>query len=96
MSKYSEIKKEIKRLSDLQRELKPQRKLVFNGNRTSTNPIFEIQKNKYELRHLFQAYAILKGKRRTLVEKPSNFNGLILDQKRVLDYVEQYNIKEVV
>ena len=44
MSKYSEIKKEIKRLSDLQRELKPQRKLVFNGNRTSTNPIFEIQK----------------------------------------------------
>lgn len=95
MRKFEAIRTEIKTLSDLQKLLKPQLKQDFSGTRTSQYPAGERDKNKYELRHLFQAYAILKGIERQEVKKPSNYNGVILDQKKIDSMVEKYRPVEV-
>lgn len=61
MKKFEAIRQEIKRLSEEQRTVKPQRKQSFQGTRTVSSPSQVILNNKYELRHLFQAYAVIKG-----------------------------------
>lgn len=91
MRKFEAIRTEIKTLSDLQRVLKPQRKETYKGEITPGSSV----KNRYELRHLFQAYAILKGIERPEVKKPSNYNGWVLDQKKILEMVEKFKPVEV-
>lgn len=64
-SKYSRIRETIKNLSQQQVEAKNQRKTVnLKGERTMepSQAVSEILSNKYQLRHLFLAYNILKGK----------------------------------
>lgn len=95
MRKFEAIRTEIKTLSDLQKVLKPQLKTSYEGTRTTRFPLSERTRNKYELRHLFQAYAILKGVERPEVKKPSNYNGVVLDQKKVDEMVEKFNPIEV-
>lgn len=71
--KYEAIREEIKNLSANQRNLKPQRKTVrFNGTRTvsSGNAIGAVNRNRYNLRHLYLAYAKLRGKNLDEVENP--------------------------
>ena len=91
MRKYEAIRTEIKKLSDLQRVLKPQRKQSYKGEITPGS----IVHNKYELRHLFQAYAILKGVKRSEIKKPM-FWGVLLDQEKLDKMVEKYRPVEVV
>lgn len=58
------IRTEIKRLSEAQRELKPQRKeKKFKGTRTVPSGVAtaRVLNNRYELRHLYHAYARAKG-----------------------------------
>ena len=95
MRKFEAISTEIKTLSDLQKVLKPQVKQNFSGTRTSQYPSNDRDKNRYELRHLFQAYSILKGIERQEIKKPSNYNGVILDQKKVDSMIEKYRPVEV-
>lgn len=92
MRKFEAIRTEIKTLSDLQRVLKPQRKESYKGERTPGN----VDKNKYELRHLFEAYAILRGVERQKVTKPSNYNGLIIDEKKIEQIINKYKPTEEV
>lgn len=66
--KNIEIKNEIKRLSEEQIFLKNQRKtinLVGERKIDSYSAVLKVQANKDLLRHLFEAYAILRGKERT-------------------------------
>lgn len=95
MRKFEAIRTEIKTLSDLQKVLKPQVKQNYSGTRTSQYPQNDRDKNRYELRHLFQAYAILKGIERQEIKKPSNYNGVILDQKKIDSMVEKFRPVEV-
>lgn len=71
MKKFEAIRNEIKRLSNLQKEWKPLRKpeRAILSNETPLWYSNSVQENKYELRHLFQAYATLKGKDRPVVTK---------------------------
>lgn len=65
--KNLEIKNEIKRLSEEQIFLKNQRKtikLVGERKMDSYSAILKVQANKDLLRHLFEAYAIIRGKER--------------------------------
>ena len=92
MRKYEAIRTEIKILSQSQIDWKIKRSKgegKYSGNLMEV-PSYVIQKNKYELRHLFQAYAILKGKERPLIKKPSNYNGLLLDEKKVQEMVNKF------
>ena len=82
-------------MSDLQKVLKPQIKTTYEGERTTRFPLSEKTRNRYELRHLFQAYAILKGIERPEVKKPSNYNGWVLDQNKVDEMVEKFKPVEV-
>lgn len=85
-SKYNAIRTEIKKLSDSQRELKPQRKQSFSGTRTSSNPSYQVLDNRYELRHLFQAYAIIKGKDRPVIKKEDKY----VSESKVQELVKRY------
>lgn len=102
MRKFEAIRTAIKVMSESQRNLKPQRKLSYipkTGDITGATPqgITElVKREKYELRHLFQAYAILKGIDRPVVTKPSNYNGVILDESKVLKMVEIFRPVEAV
>ena len=91
MRKYEAIRTEIKKLSDLQKVLKPQRKQSYKGEITPGS----ILQNKYELRHLFQAYAILKGVKRSEIKKPM-FWGVLLNQEKLDIMVEKYRPIEVI
>lgn len=84
MRKFEAIRTEIKKLSDDQRIVKPQRKQNFEGKRTTNFPGSVVFSNKYELRHLFQAYAILKGIERPKVTKKE------ISESKVQKIVEQY------
>lgn len=70
MKKFESIRQEIKRLSEEQKYFKPLRKPknAYTPERTvGATPEAAtkfVRDNKYELRHLFQAYSILKGKQR--------------------------------
>lgn len=92
MKKFEAIRTEIKTLSELQRKLKPQRKESYQGERTPGS----VDKNKYELRHLFEAYAILRGVERQKVTKPSNYNGLVIDDNKIQQMITKYKPTEEV
>ena len=101
MRKFEAIRTAIKVMTESQRNLKPQRKLSYipdNNSTAGATPYGAtelVKREKYELRHLFQAYAILKGIDRPVVKKPSNYNGLILDEKKVQEMVEIFTPIEV-
>lgn len=97
MRKFEAIRAEIKTLSQSQIDWKIKRSKGEgqHAGLLMEVPSYVIQKNKYELRHLFQAYAILKGIDRPEVKKPSNYNGVILDEKKVQELVEKFKPVEV-
>lgn len=97
MRKYEAIRTEIKKLSQSQIDWKIKRS-KGEGQHSGLLmevPSYVIQKNKYELRHLFQAYSILKGIERPVVKKPSNYNGILLDEKKVQEMVEKFRPVEI-
>ena len=87
MRKFEAIRTEIKKLSEEQKLLKPQRKQTFTGKRTTENPVWSIDSNKYELRHLFQAYAILKGVERQPVTKKE------MSESKIQKLVEKFKVE---
>lgn len=96
MRKFEAIRTEIKTLSQSQIDFKARRKQGDEGNGLlADHPNYMVHKNKYELRHLFQAYAILKGVERPEVKKPSNYNGVVIDQKKVDQMVEEFRPIEI-
>lgn len=97
MRKFEKIRTEIKTLSQSQIDWKKKRSKGEgqHAGLLMEVPSYVIQKNKYELRHLFQAYAILKGVERPEVKKPSNYNGVVIDQKKVDEMVEEFKSVEV-
>ena len=108
MRKFEAIRTEIKKLSAEQTKLKSLRKvqeltkeefyekpgIMSQWFYAGTIPI-RINENKYELRHLFQTYAILKGIDRPVVKKPSNYNGMLFSEKKVQDMVVKFKPLEV-
>lgn len=87
MKKFEKIRQEIKKLSDEQKIYKPQRKQSFQGVRTTDSAQAFILDNKFELRHLFQVYALLKGVERQPVTKK------YMSESKIQKLVELY--KEV-
>lgn len=87
MRKFEAIRTEIKKLSEEQKSLKPQRKQSFKGVRTSNYPMNDIANNRYELRHLFQAYAILKGIERQPVTKKE------MSESKIQKLVEKFKVE---
>ena len=88
--KYTKIRTEIKRLSEEQISLKPQRKTTsFTGVRTiePSTATYMVVANKDTLRHLFEVYAILRGKERQICVK-KEINKLLVDAL-VLKYQEE-------
>lgn len=82
---YKQILDEIKdRIADLakeQKNLKPQRKTVhFNGERTidPSEATYKVDNNKSELRYLYAAYGLLRGKGFEITE--SSFKPLDADE----------------
>lgn len=94
MNKFEKIRTEIKKLSEEQKKLKPQRKESFTGNRTVTseNASSTVRFNKYELRHLFEAYAILKGVKRNEIKKPDGYRGYLIDDSKILELLKIYKV----
>ena len=90
MKKFEEIRNKIKELSNLQKQNKPQRKLNHSMETGITPKVAEgvVRETRYELRHLFAAYAMLKGVERPLIKRPSNYNGRIIDEGKLLKLVE--------
>ena len=85
--KYQAIREEVKRLSNLQIGLKPQRKTThFKGTRTisANEATLIVLRNRQALCHLYIAYAIIRG-----VDRPLPKNKLVF-QRLVDRYVEQY------
>ena len=91
--KYQAIREEIKKLSDEQRDLKPQRKTVyFTGTRTCEpgQACDRVSDNRYVLRHLFAAYAVIKG-----MERPEIKNPTKLVSDRLIDtFIKQFTPTE--
>lgn len=88
MKKFESIRQAIKTLSEAQKTLKPQVKESFTGIRTTNSPIGDRDRNRYELRHLFQAYSILKEKPR----QPTKYKEI--SESYVNKLVEQYGVTE--
>ena len=89
MRKFQNIKTEIVNLSKEQISLKEQRKTIkFTGTRTVQPDVasYKVGDNKTKLRHLFEAYAILKGKERQVCTKKEISQSLV--DKLVLEYQE--------
>ena len=64
MGKYDKIREDIKKLSQQQVELKPQRKTVHLKVKRTSDPVWAtnvVSMNKNDLMHLYHAYAKLKG-----------------------------------
>ena len=97
MRKFEAIRAEIKKLSAEQRLYKPQRKESYVaplGNTAGLTPYGArsiVLDNKQTLRHLFQAYAILKGKDRPVIVKANHQ----ISETRVQKLVEQFRPVEV-
>lgn len=82
------IKNEIVELSKYQREVKANRKTVnFEGKRimSANEANWQVLKNRERLRHLFIAYAILKGKEPVYPTK-TEYSQLLVDK-----LVQQYS-----
>jgi hypothetical protein len=94
MNKFEAIRTEIKTLSEDQKIYKPRRKPKnayqdgITSGFTARGASELVLKNKYELRHLFQAYAILKGKERPKVTKSE------LDESKIQKLIEKYKPME--
>ena len=92
MKKFETIRQEIKRLSDEQRYFKPLRKpknayaLERTAGATPEAASKFVRDNKYELRHLFQAYSILKDKPRQETKHKE------ISESYVIKLVEKYGI----
>jgi len=90
--KNQAIRTEIKRLSEAQGNLKPQRKTThFTGIRTlsSEAATMSVLDNRFTLRHLFIAYAILRK-----VDRPLPKNKIV--EQRIVDaYVLKYKEPEI-
>lgn len=87
--KYQAIREEIKKLSDEQRDLKPQRKTVyFTGTRTCEpgQACDRVSDNRYVLRHLFAAYAVIKGMERPEIKNPMK----IINDRMIENFVAIY------
>ena len=87
MRKFQNIKTEIVNLSKEQISLKEQRKTIkFTGTRTVQPDVasYKVMNNKTKLRHLFETYAILKGKERQVCTKKEISQPLV--DKLVLEY----------
>jgi hypothetical protein len=92
--KYSAIRTEIKKLSDEQRNLKPQRKTIyFEGTRTHEPGIAcdKVQDNRYVLRHLFAAYAVIKGMERPEIKNPMK----IINDRMIENFIAIYTPPKV-
>lgn len=89
--RFASIRKEIKTLSAAQMKLKPQRKTVnFKGERTLPvwNATEKVMENRYYLRHLYIAYAVLKEVDRPKVTKKE------ISKSLVDKYITKYTYKE--
>jgi len=87
--KYTKIRTDIKQLVDQQVVLKPQRKTIhFTGIRTveADQATYNVFSNREKLRHLYEAYAVLKGKERQKCVKKEISQSLI--DKYILEYTE--------
>ena len=89
MKKFETIRQAIKSLSEDQIKYKPLRKPqnTFSQGDAGLTPHgaqLLVIKNKYELRHLFQAYSILKGKQRPELKRKD------ISESYVTKLVEKY------
>jgi hypothetical protein len=82
MERFKAIRTAIKELSAHQILLKRQRKESYKGERCSG----DWRWNKDELRHLFQAYAILKGKERPEIKREHKY----VSETKVQELVNKY------
>ena len=92
--KYQAIREAIKELASGQRELKYHRKTeTFEGTRKFTvwEACEKVEYNRYLLRHLYAAYAIIRGKDRPVIKKELKK----LEQSRLDSYVKTYTPKEI-
>lgn len=87
MKKFEAIRQEIKRLSEEQRKYKPLRK-PKNAYVSPYGASELVLKNKYELRHLFQAYSILKEKPR------QEMKHKVISESYVTKLLEKYGVTE--
>jgi len=84
----SDLKERIKSLAKKQNEMKNQRKTVnFFGIR-STNPneaFYLVWYNRNELRHLYEAYSMLRGKER------QTFKNVSVKEDTINQLIEKYS-----
>lgn len=90
MEKFKAIRTEIKKLSEEQRIAKNLRKP--NSGVEQWKAQMNVWNNKNHLRHLFQAYAILKGKERPYIWK--HFTSF--SESKVQELVKQYTPLDVI
>lgn len=83
MKKFEAIRQAIKTLSEDQRKYKPLRK-PKNAYVSPSGASELVLQNKYELRHLFQAYSVLKGKPRQETKRKE------ISESYVTKLVEKY------
>lgn len=88
MRKFEAIRTEIKKLSEEQRIAKTLRKP--NSGTEQWQAQMNVWNNKNHLRHLFQAYAILKGKERPYIWK--QFTSF--SESKVQKLVKQYEVTQ--
>lgn len=71
---FKKIKEKLKVYAVEIRRLKSTRKLKNRGKRNLSDIQLDINKLKYEFRHLHIAYCELRGRKREQIEKPSIYN----------------------
>lgn len=83
-----ELKNKAKELSSTQHSLKEQRKTIkFQGQRTvePDEARWKVLNNTEELRHLYDAYSILRGK------EPQKYKRVTVNKDKINKLVEQYS-----
>jgi len=70
-TKFLALREKIKALSKEQKDLRPQRKEKYSGQRKFDRGTAEslMRQNKYELRHLHIAYGLIKGRPYEAIER---------------------------
>jgi hypothetical protein len=89
MKKYNKIVTQINELSTEQKFLKNQRKTVYINGERKMEPweaTYKHQINRDTLRHLYQAYAIVRG-----VERPES--QVDINESKVEKMVEEYKLQ---
>jgi hypothetical protein len=90
-----DLKEEIKKLSQAQCTLKPQRKTVyFEGERTVEpwEATYKHMSNRYTLRHMYLAYGLLRGK---TIEQIESNRKTEYNERTVSKLVERYSPEAV-